>query len=691
MLAALTKQQVELNIERGRVESPEGAGMQQARAIDVKLSRLAIELEKLRKKVQLYQVHLEQYEKCRARVKEAEESITPGRMVMYRDFVNQHNPAGAKVNSLVLVVLYRDTIGGPIHKVALHNICTDAASQSCGAWYVRDVMDHHLSGRSNVCDGLFAKQKAAAKAAGFRGLEITVAGDHGPHFCSKNTFYNNTLFYALYGVVLTDSFLCSYHAFNVCDAAGCVSKRLAIAEMRDGWLPRALGAPYSHNSPPGNSLKVEFDYVAIINQSAHMNAYAFGFSKVNMSADLFPAKWKGDLGFITKKVCDVVYWCPHSSSSAASARGIAAARAGAVGAAHAVQEGGKDFIEGVLRCRLVPGQGEYAVIDMIPRSKDWGKMCTGCSNKAQRPVYHIRDKTSCLRTFDPPSKRGIVQPNLNRLVGVQRDKNWKKAVEKPLGSHPCMQFGCPHRNYNAAHHANRHMIKKHNIPVGDVRLYPAAPALPPKKRTRAVKEKAKRPRRDARPRVQHAPMLSSSADESFAMSASEASSSAFTAEEKSADDPAARTQETPDPPPPPPSPRKSAVVHLTAIQGAVSPHPVPFYLVDDTSQYYGKARRSDAFKGPYRRSWLDTADNKELQLPTRPPKSQSGHDVIALLADYAEADIIVRRLQLDAAGILTDKSVRRLVKAFETEPEELAAMVPQWAKDATAPRPDLVA
>jgi hypothetical protein len=231
MLAALVQQQVDATLARERCQLNS-----QLLIIDARLLELAVEIKHLRQKVKMYELHLQQFDKCRAAVKEAEENIVPGRMVMYRDFVNQHNANGGKVNSLVLVLLYRETIGGPLCKVALHNICTDAQSQACDAWYVKDVMDHHLSERSNACDGLIAKQKAAAAAAGFEGLYITVAGDHGPHFCSKNTFYNNTLFKTMYGVVLTDCFLCSYHAFNVCDAAGCVSKRLGLVELRSGTI-----------------------------------------------------------------------------------------------------------------------------------------------------------------------------------------------------------------------------------------------------------------------------------------------------------------------------------------------------------------------------------------------------------------------------------------------------------------------
>jgi hypothetical protein len=215
----------------------------------------------------------------------------------------------------------------------------------------------------------------------------------------------------------------------------------------------------------------------VINASAHLNAYAFGFQKINMSPNLFPAKYKTELGFLTKKVCDIVYWCPSSSPTSESAADELAPAAAMT----------KTFFEGVLRCRLIPGEGEYVVVDMLPRVKTWGKMCQDCSNKAQRPIYHLRDQTKCSLSFHPPSKRGIVHPDPNRLGGVQRDRAWKKQSAKAQGTHPCRNIDCPHKSYNSVHHSNKHMMAKHDIPAGDPRLYP----LPAKKKTKRRKKKAK--------------------------------------------------------------------------------------------------------------------------------------------------------------------------------------------------------
>lgn len=207
---------------------------------------MAEDVKVLTPKVRDYHLHLQQFKTARAAVKQHEANVIPGRMVMYRDFVNQHNAAGGKVNALIFVFLYREVVNGPLKKLAVHNVCSDKDSQSCDAWFVRDVMDHHFSGRSNVGEGLIAKQKAAAQLAGLQGLEIIQAGDHGPHFSSLNTFWNNTMLFTKYGVSLLDSFLCSYHAFNVCDAAGAVSKRLAGQELRAGTTTTHRTTMQSH-------------------------------------------------------------------------------------------------------------------------------------------------------------------------------------------------------------------------------------------------------------------------------------------------------------------------------------------------------------------------------------------------------------------------------------------------------------
>lgn len=430
-------------------------------------------VRKLTKQVEAYHLHLAQYEVARQAVQVATAAIRPGRMVLYRDFVNQHNANGKKVNSLVLVVLYKDTDSKevrvyvytctsactlvavrhptpvnnqcahvhvyqePLKKLSIHNVCADPNTNGATAYYVRDVMHHHLSGTSNVGEGLFARQKGYAAARGEK-LMITQSGDHGPHFSSARTFYNQTTFDAYYDIEIRDSFLCSYHAFNRCDGAGAVSKVLARRAVRDG-------------KPPLHSA----DYVAMINQSAYANAVAFDFTKINMSAAVFPPNLKtfGDTGNAMTKACEVVYWCP----------GL---------------DGKQMHAPGVLRYRLVPGEGQFHVVDMLPRDRSWGKMCATCSRAVQRPVYHKRDRTQCAAHAPAPSRSGIVQPDPMRIAGPQRDKQWQQNQRKGRGAFPCKVAGCSFAFYSTWHHANKHMTTRHNITDPSV-LYskPAARAV----------------------------------------------------------------------------------------------------------------------------------------------------------------------------------------------------------------------
>jgi hypothetical protein len=77
-------------------------------------------------------------------MKDLEKRLKPGECILYRDFVNQYNSDGKKVNNLVLVVMWRDKVGDPLNVKKLSNLCSDAESRSCDAYYVADVMAFHL-------------------------------------------------------------------------------------------------------------------------------------------------------------------------------------------------------------------------------------------------------------------------------------------------------------------------------------------------------------------------------------------------------------------------------------------------------------------------------------------------------------------------------------------------------------------
>ena len=77
--------------------------------IDKSLTSVTEKLRKAAVDVKKYQIHLKQLQTCRPRVIEAAEHLTIRQCLVYRDFVNQHNVQGRKINNFVLVVLYRET------------------------------------------------------------------------------------------------------------------------------------------------------------------------------------------------------------------------------------------------------------------------------------------------------------------------------------------------------------------------------------------------------------------------------------------------------------------------------------------------------------------------------------------------------------------------------------------------------
>ena len=107
--------------------------------------KLAQKQKILLKKVASYHLHLKQYETCREECKQAEAQLVhgDGRCVLYRDFVNQYNEEGRKVNNLVLVKITRGE-NGELAVEKLHNFSTDKLS-GCDAYFVADVFAHHLT------------------------------------------------------------------------------------------------------------------------------------------------------------------------------------------------------------------------------------------------------------------------------------------------------------------------------------------------------------------------------------------------------------------------------------------------------------------------------------------------------------------------------------------------------------------
>jgi hypothetical protein len=194
--------------------------------------------------------------------------------MLYRDFVSDHDESGAKVSDLQLVLVERKVLGGPL---VLTNVGNFVDKESCDASFTADVFDFHLAPGDEHHSGLLDHL-----------TKLYFVGDHGPHFSANSTLLNESTFFCRYGKVVECIFLCSYHAYNRCDAAGVVPKRLAAHEKRQSKGP--VGA---------------LAYAELVNSSSYANYVAFAFPAINRGVDVFPAE-------LTKlpharQCCDVLY------------------------------------------------------------------------------------------------------------------------------------------------------------------------------------------------------------------------------------------------------------------------------------------------------------------------------------------------------------------------------------------------
>ena len=134
----------------------------------------------------------------------------PGQVLIYRDFVNQYNEDKKKIHNLVFVIIRPspDGIGN------IYDYVDCIAHTKCDAKYHSHCLDH-----------LFQREDIFP-----RGTTVYISGDHGPHFwCWDTLAFQSTLF-GKYGVKIHICGLCSYHAYNRCDAHGANIKRAARAE-----------------------------------------------------------------------------------------------------------------------------------------------------------------------------------------------------------------------------------------------------------------------------------------------------------------------------------------------------------------------------------------------------------------------------------------------------------------------------
>ena len=169
------------------------------------------------------------------------------------------------MKNLQLVLLWREREGEPLRRLSVANVCTDRDSYSCDAYYVANVFQFHCGKRDAHHSGLLSSQKFS---------RIYICGDHGPHFYSANTVYNESTWEEKFQLKVRVIFLCSYHAYNPCDAAGVRVKQAAAAAAKRRVV-------YNTSA----------DFARALNQSQYGGAIAFAFDKINRYANNTPSPY----------------------------------------------------------------------------------------------------------------------------------------------------------------------------------------------------------------------------------------------------------------------------------------------------------------------------------------------------------------------------------------------------------------
>jgi hypothetical protein len=369
---------------------------------------------RLDKQVQTYRWHCRQYEVQRKKVQDIEKALCVGQGVLYRDFVNDHDERGVKICNLVWVLRQRVTPGGKLTTTNIHNMAT---KDSCDSFFTVDVADFHLSKGDAHHSGLFDCI-----------TDLTVVSDHGPHFTSNEVIYSESTYFAKYDKAIRTVFLCSYHAYNRCDGAGVIPKRLSKSRQRQGCGP--VGAS---------------EYVHAVNLSNYTNHIAFYFPEINRGPDVFPDDLRKYSNL--RSMCDFQY--------------------------HYVGADGAIVREpGVVLVRYITDDAErQMVLDFVKRKPE-EVMCDPCSQAKLRPVRHGLDQTvcPCVPVTLQNNDRGII-PDPKRIYGPRVSlKKGGKRLERvapkpgktvPVGNFPCMYELCP-RHFKTAQGANRHMKSCHS-------------------------------------------------------------------------------------------------------------------------------------------------------------------------------------------------------------------------------------
>jgi len=443
-----------IKLEQKQPKSSDGeANVNYMEQLRRKIADLSSVQQKLVAKQAEYKAHLRQFEVCRPFVDDQIKNLKPGECVLFRDFVNQYASDGVKIGNLQLVLLYRLEIGGLIRQLKVSNFNRRPTTD----WYfVRDVMDFHLKGKANGGSGLFDLF-----------LKIYISGDHGSHFSAIQNIYFESTIFELYSKTVLLLFLCSYHCYNRCDAAGVYSKKLSIAYARKKKV-----------------LVESADYAMALMADASCDTLGYDFKVINRSMLIIEGELKDPpKDVILRKMCEFVFFGP-----------------------------------GVFKCRRVPGEGNFVFLDLRPTTDDSITFfCYYCSGEKQETTYHEsevcpnsvaeRFKTEEDSVANNIDMKASPANDANRqlmLKGEQMNKKKQQRVkaEQRVRENPFPCKCCDLKRYKKTSGANKHMLEKHFLSRDDHRLYKVEPPKKGQGKKAKRKQKAIDPKQALGPEIE---------------------------------------------------------------------------------------------------------------------------------------------------------------------------------------------
>ena len=355
-----------------------------------------------------FAVHKKQLAEQRKDVTKRTEDLKPGQVIVIRDFVNHYDHSGGQVKCLIFVLLFKLPHGGPLEVIKLRNYCDDKRSASTDAYFVADCVKFHLSPKSPHNPGWFDDFK-----------EIIWVGDHGPHFSSSQTWYDESNAWHIYGKEVTDLFLPNYHAFSRADGAGAEDVMSSRRDFKKGI--RRIGAK---------------DYTEMTNASKDIRSFAYAFEEINRGKSVFPPEKEMNPPPYIKKICEVMY----------------------------NYEGRRQETAGVILYKLVVTDLTWQWHDLRSGGRDQEHcLCNRCSTEEQKLVYHYtgpkpqQTYVAPFREYCEPDSARLELDQVPRRKGRQGNK--KIVNTFPCKYPECVQVG--RKSFRSTLAANKHMRVNH--------------------------------------------------------------------------------------------------------------------------------------------------------------------------------------------------------------------------------------